>query len=115
MTAPTFAPVDEDTADLLDLIAADADRLPWSEREWASFKEGLETAAIVSARFPLISQTVLRNHCRLFITPHNVGPFTKRALREGLIEWTGDWEPSTDTKGRNSGKPVRIYRWRGSN
>ena len=108
MSAPTFAPVDDDTADLLTMLAEDQTPLAVARDEWALFVAALDIATHPFDR--TICQTILRDKCRDSIPPHKVGPFTRRALAEGLIEWRGEWEPSTDKAGGNTGKPTRIYR-----
>ena len=105
---PRFAPVDSDTADLLDLVADD--QHPSVDHEWELFKAALAEAV---NEFGTISPNRLRPLVRGKVAPRRIGAFTHRALSQGLVEYTGTYEVSDDVEGRNGGKPARVLRWLG--
>lgn len=113
MSAPTFAPVDEDTADLLDLI--DADWRPFAEADRnevaQAIRDSVEPDGHVSpnrVRARLASLPVLRQP-----KPQRVGPVYRSLVAAGFLAVNDGWEMSDDLAGRNSGKPHRTYRWVG--
>lgn len=103
---PQWAPVDDDTADLLSLVANDKMH-PRPAEEWDIFVAALRRAADADSR---IDPNVLRPLLRNEVAPRRIGAFTNRAKAEGLIADTGEWQTSDDTEGRNGGKPCRVYR-----
>lgn len=103
---PQWSPVDDDTADLLSLVANDRMH-PRPAEEWAYFVSALRYAARRSGR---IDPNNLRRYLRGNVAPRRIGAFTNRAKAEGLIVDTGEWQTSDDTEGRNGGKPCRVYR-----
>lgn len=106
MTAqPQWSPVDDDTADLLSLVANDQLH-PRPEEEWQVFCQALLRAADRG----VVRPNALRPLVRGQIAPRRIGAFTNRALAEGLLVATGEWQVSDDTEGRNGGKPCRVYR-----
>lgn len=107
---PRWAPVDDDAADLLSLVAGDKSG-PWADEEWHRFTQALEAASDLDGR---IDPNFLRPLLRGSVAPNRIGAFTNRAKAEGLIAWGGEWVTSDDTEGRNSGKPARVYRWLGA-
>lgn len=111
MTAqPQWSPVDAETGDLLSLLADDGTL--HTEDEWEHFRRCLVVAARRGGG--LIHPNALRPLLRGEVKPCRIGAFTNRALQQGLLSWTGEWEVSDDAHGKNSGKPARIYRWLGS-
>lgn len=106
---PKFASVDEQTGSLLDLIAEDPH--PSVDWEWEDYKAALLSVALMHDG--AISPNRLRPLVRGKVAPRRVGAFAHRALSQGLVEYTGDWEISDDTEGRNGGKPARVMRWLG--
>lgn len=111
MSAPHWSPVDDETADLLALVATGPLAPPTADAEWDHFVGALRLAAMRNDG--LIRPNDLRPYVRSRVAPQRIGAFTNRALAQGLIVATGDWETSDDTEGRNSGKPARVYRWIG--
>ena len=111
MTAPTWLPVDDDTANLLDLLADDG--TVSTDYEWDLYVQCLVEAASTLPGPLLINPNKLREAIAGRIKPQRVGAFTHRALSQGLVEYTGNYVVSTDLKGRNSGKPMRELRWLG--
>lgn len=105
MTAPTWSPVDSDTADLLDLVA-DTDH-PSVDHEWHAYCMALTEA--VDGDTGRIDPNRFRDLVRGVVAPKRIGALTNRALKSGLIEWRGEWVESTDTEGRNAGRPIRSY------
>lgn len=105
-TAPNWSAVDDDTADLLALVA-DVDH-PSVDHEWQFYAEAL---AVAADELGVISPNHLRELVRGNVAPRRIGAFARRAVSLGLVEYTGRWVVSDDTEGRNSGKPVREMRW----
>lgn len=109
MTAqPQWSPVDDDTADLLTLVRDEGHVS--ADHEWGLFVEALIQARGFGDE---IRPNVLRPMLRGQIAPRRIGAFTHRALSLDLVEYTGEWEVSDDTEGRNGGKPARVMRWIG--
>jgi hypothetical protein len=107
-TSPAWSAVDEATESLLALVADDGHVS--ADYEWAVYVNALENCAAVDG---LIFPNMLRRHVRGSVAPRRIGAFANRALSQGLVEYTGEWEISDDTEGRNGGKPARIMRWLG--
>lgn len=110
MTAqPQWSPVDDDTADLLTLVAdgpADVD----TDVEWCFYVGMLDKARTVDG---LIFPNTLRPLLRGNVAPRRISAFANRALSLGAVEYTGEWQVSDDRQGRNGGKPARVMRWLG--
>lgn len=114
MSAPVWESVDDDTASLLDLLADDG--TVSADYEWDVYVEALRRLGEREDAWPVpgtIDPNDLRAAIAGRIKPQRVGAFTHRALSQGLVEYTGQWVVSTDTKGRNRGKPMRELRWIG--
>lgn len=105
MSAPTWSPTDEDTADLLTVLADDGTL--HTDDEWHTFCMALTQACDQSGR---IEPNRLRPLLRGAVKPCRVGAFTRRALLSGLIAYTGEYQVSDDTGSRNGGKPARVMR-----
>lgn len=108
-THPQWSATDDTTADLLTVLADDGTL--GVEAQWDLYVACAEFVAFES--HGAIDPNQLRLEIAGRIKPQRVGAFTHRALRAGLIEYTGRYVISTDTKGRNSGKPCRELRWIG--
>lgn len=108
---PTWSPVDDATADLLSLVRDEGH--PSADHEWSMFLLALRTAAVAGDGWT-IQPNDLRPLVRDKVAPRRIGAFTNRALKLGLIAYTGDWQISDDHEGRNAGKPARIFRWIGT-
>lgn len=108
---PRWSAVDDETADLLSLVANEHPAIPSEAEEWHRFTQALEAASDLDGR---IDPNFLRPLLRGSVAPNRIGAFTNRAKAEGLIAWDGEWVTSDDTEGRNSGKPCRVYRWLGA-
>lgn len=105
---PVFDSVDNYTADLLDLLAYDHPARP--STQWDTFVEALAAAA--DPVTGLIDQNDVRPRLRHHVDPRRIGAFYHKAATLGLIAPAG-WSVSDDTLGRNSGRPMRVYRWHG--
>lgn len=106
---PVFESVDNYTADLLTLVAEE--QSPPTDREWSEYVDALATVAANHAG--LIPPNALRPLVRGKVAPRRIGAFTHRALSQGLVRRTGDWQVSDDTEGRNGGKPAPVMEWLG--
>lgn len=109
MTALHWDSVDNYTSDLLSLVATDPH--PSSNYEWACFVGVL--AATASLHDGRLDQNDYREQLRGVVAPRRIGAFHNRALAEHLIEWSGEWSISADSKGRNAGRPTKTYHWIG--
>lgn len=56
----------------------------------------------------------LSNSWGLTIEPRRFSTFYRRACKDGHIAWTGGYDTNTDQRGRNAGKPARLYEWTGA-
>lgn len=110
MSTPTWSSVDDNTGDLLDLIAEQNPATPQERDEWVFFINILHG---FSQPTGFIDQNNVREELRGKVKANRVGAFYRRALLEGLIEPAG-WVVSTDAVGKNSGRPCRMYRWLGT-
>jgi hypothetical protein len=106
-THPAWSPVDDETEDLLALVAEGTMATDTAEQEWHEFVTALRFAA---DDYGVVRPNVLRPLIRGVVAPRRIGAFVNRALSQGLVAYTGEWEVSTDTAGRNSGKPCRVMR-----
>jgi hypothetical protein len=108
---PQWSATDDTTATLLTLVADAA-----SDAEWQVYLEALRIAAAIPDSPPdVIKPNTLRRvlngypeHRR--VAPRRVGAFASRAVRQQLVTYTGEWQTSDDTHGRNAGKPCRVMR-----
>ena len=49
-----------------------------------------------------------------WVYPRVVGATVNALTKAGVLVPTGHWVTSDDIKGRNSGRPARVYRWNGA-
>jgi hypothetical protein len=108
VSAPQWAPVDDDTADLLALVRDEGH--PSADHEWALFVDAVRT---VARRDGMVRPNDLRPLVRGRVAPKRLGAFHHRALSSGLLTVTGEWEISNDREGRNAGRPMRVLRLTG--
>ncbi|WP_418061780.1 hypothetical protein [Pimelobacter simplex] len=106
---PRWSAVEDDTADLLSLVADPSH--PSAEFEWRAFLGIL--AATASLHDGRLDQNDYREQLRGVVAPRRVGAFVNRAKAAEVIAETDEWSVSTDVKGRNAGRPMRVYRWLG--
>lgn len=111
MSTPTWSAVDDNTADLLDLIAEQNPATPQERDEYPIFLDVLRQVA--SANDGFIDQNRTRPILRGQIKHCRTGPFFHRACREGLIRAEG-WTVTTRSPSGNGGKPARSYVWLGT-
>lgn len=104
MSAPQWAPVDDDTADLLTLVA-DAGHVS-ADYEWSVFEDAVKTVA--HAHGGKVDQNDVRPLIRGKVAPKRIGAFWRRACCEGWLHAEG-YSISDDTEGRNAGRPMRCY------
>jgi len=109
MSAPTWSPVDDETADLLSCLAEPS--IPSERDEWDAYVAALRSVA--SRNAGLIPPNELRPLVRGRVKPNRIGAFTHRALRAGIVRRTGEWQVSDDREGRNGGKPAPVTEWIG--
>jgi hypothetical protein len=101
---------DSGQSDLLELVAMGSST-GTADHEWDLFESQLRWVA--ARESGSIRPNRLRPYLRDMVAPKRIGAFTSRAVARGLIEATGEWEVSDDTRGRNAGRPCRVYRWIG--
>ena len=109
MSAPQWSAHDD--GDLLELVAKGPLAPPTADEEWTFFLRALKFAAV--ADDGLIHPNTLRPLVRDHVAPRRIGAFTHRALSQCLVAYTGEWQVSDDTQGKNAGKPARVMRWIG--
>lgn len=97
---------DSGQGDLLALVAL-GPATGTTEREWDLYVAALHQAADESG---VISPNRLRPLVRDHVAPRRIGAFANRAISQGLVAYTGEWEVSDDHAGRNAGKPARTMR-----
>lgn len=104
-TSPTWSAVDDDTADLLTLVADEGHVS--ADTEWRTFTDAV--IRVAHAHDGQVDQNHVRPLIRGQIAPKRIGSFWRRACCEGWLEADG-WSISDDTEGRNAGRPMRTYR-----
>ena len=115
MTArPTFAPTDDATGSLLDLI--NADWRPFCEDDRNTIARAIRDDA--EANGGSINANRVRDRLAALPVldqpkPQRVGPVYRALCLAGVISVDG-WDTTLHTEtGRNGGKPARTYRWVG--
>lgn len=106
MSGPQWSQVDDETADLLTLVRDEGHVS--ADHEWDTFVAALETVAIGPGG--VIYPNEIRPLIRGKVAPRRIGAFTHRAISQGLVEYTGEWQISDDREGRNAGRPARVMR-----
>lgn len=114
MSAPQWAPVDDDTGSLLDLIGNDW--TPFAEDDRNLIARAIRDDAAANDGH-VSSNRVRRAFARLPVLkqpkPQRIGPVYRALCLTGHLRVDG-WEVSDDLAGRNSGKPARTYVWTGA-
>jgi hypothetical protein len=113
MSTPTWAPVDEPTADLLTLVANQQSALPEPEQQWDHFLSVMRQVARRDMWGLFIDQNDARELLRGEVSPNRIGAFYHRAARMGLIRRAG-WNQSNDRTSNNAGKPQNTWEWLGT-
>lgn len=98
--------VDPKTAAILDLIAGD----PLHDRDREAIVDAIRKSVGPDG---LTSANAWRPFVPAWVYPRVVGATVHALSRLGYLVPTGAWVVSDDVAGRNSGKPMRVYAWRG--
>lgn len=110
MTAPQWTSVDPNTADLLDLLAADW--TPWADEDRNLIARAIRDDA--AANGGRVDPNRVRRALAGQVKPQRVGPVYRLLAQQGVIRPDG-WVVSDDKHGRNSGRPVRVWIFNGEN
>lgn len=107
---PTAAPVDEDTASLLELVAGD----PLHERDRAIVLAAiLETASEHDGRvLPNELRALLHNEHGSTVHPPVIGATVNALKRAGRLVFRDEWQVTEGSTTGNNGRPQRVYHWR---
>jgi len=112
MSAPHFAPVDDDTADLLGLIADD----PRVADDYALFLDACKTAALHDGlvRVNEVRELLTDRWGCLVIEPRRLSAFWAKSTGRGKpMVKTGDWAVCKGSGSGNDGRPQPVRRWVG--
>jgi hypothetical protein len=102
---PQWEPVDNETADLLSLVAT-GPMSGHADHEWDEYVRCLHAAADFLG---VVNPNRLRELTRGVIAPQRCGAYAHRAVARGLMV-PHDWVTSDDKHGGNAGRPARSYR-----
>lgn len=91
---------------VLDLIAGDPIHARDREVIVGAIRDSVRPDGLVSAND-------WRDRLDGVVYPRVIGATVNALTKSGVLTPTGSWDISTDVKGRNSGRPVRVYRWHG--
>ncbi|MFD4250402.1 hypothetical protein ACFWQL_11750 [Amycolatopsis thermoflava] len=97
------APVDAETASLLRLIAGD----PLHAEDRAAVARAILAAA--AADGGRVDPNQVRKRIPATVYPRVIGAVYQALARAGVLQSEG-WTISDDRRGRNSGRPARVYR-----
>jgi hypothetical protein len=108
---PPAAPIAGETEATVDLVAGD-----WrADEDWRRFEAACRAVALHWGNGnvnPNDVRVALTRHGELTISPRRLSAFYHRAAgKAGFLDFS-HWGISDDHKGRNAGKPCRIYRLR---
>lgn len=112
-SGPRWSAVDDDTSDLLTLVANQQSALPEPERQWEHFLSVMRQVARRDMWGLFIDQNDARELLRGEVSPNRIGAFYHRAARMGLIRRAG-WNESNDRASNNAGKPQNTWEWLGT-
>jgi hypothetical protein len=87
------------------LVAGD----PMHERERAAVVEAIRDYARENDGF--IDANGVRPRIPAWVGARVRGAVYNSLIAQGVLAPTGNWTTSDDKRGRNAGKPQRIYRW----
>ena len=104
-TQPRWSPVDDNTSNLLTLVA-DHGHVS-ADLEWRIFTDAI--TRVSHAHGGRVDQNHMRPLIRGHIAPKRIGSFYRRACLAGLLVVDG-YSTSADHEGRNAGRPMRCYR-----
>lgn len=106
-TKDAFAPIPGRIARRLrDLDDVDAD--PSADADWARFVAVLRAA---EAEYGRVHPNEVRELLRGQVQAQRISRFYGMAKRQGLLVGPVQIDTSNDRAGRNSGKPIRVYRF----
>lgn len=100
------APPDHEKAAVLALIAGD----PLHARDRAAIIDAIAASVRPDST---IDANAWRPLIPTWVHPRVIGATVNALMKVGVLIPTGQWVISDDRKGRNSGRPMRSYRWRG--
>lgn len=108
MNQPTFAPADDETADLLGLISADyVHQLDRDKVDAAITQTARDNGGRIDAN--KVRALLVNERGHLTVYPRLLSARYSVLARTGVIKADG-WTTNTDTVGRNSGRPCRVWR-----
>lgn len=112
MSAPQFAPADDETQDLLSLIANDPRHAEDEQRFLdACQSDARDHGGIVSVNRV---RSLLTNRHGLTIEPRRLSALWNAHTGRGkAMVTTGDWETCQGSSSGNDGRPFRLRRWVG--
>jgi hypothetical protein len=99
-------PVDEHTADVLALVAGD----PLHHRDREAVIDAI--LRVGRANGGRVDADRVREQLPRWVYPRVIGPVYRALACAGVLELDG-WKVSEDRKGRNSGRPQRVYQLTG--
>ena len=113
MSGPTWSPVDEQTQDLLSLVADD----PRVEADYRKFLDACRACAAATGDFVYVNdvRAQLTDHNgNLTIEPRRLSAFWNKATGKGRpMVKTGDWQVCQGSGSGNDGRPQPVRRWVG--
>lgn len=112
MSAPQWSPVDDDTQDLLALVASD----PRKADDYTTFLDACRRDAMANGGQVSVNRVreLMSNHYGLTIHSQTYSSFWNRATgTSGPMVTTKDWDVCNDKRSGNGGKPQRFRRWVG--
>lgn len=95
----------------VDAICALIEADPLHSRDKAAVVEAIKRTA--DENDGIVDQNLVRPLVPSWVYPKVVGSVYRVLRQRGVLAYEG-WNTSFDTKGRNSGKPQRRYRWIGA-
>lgn len=93
-------------ASICELVYGD----PSHERERAAVVSAIRSAVTVDG---LVNPNHVRPLIPAWVNPRVVSATYNALITRKILRPTGSWVDSTDAKGRNTGKPQKVYRWLG--
>ena len=112
MSAPQFASVDDETADLLGLIADD----PRVEADYERFLNACRACADLCSGLVYVNKVrdlLTDDWGDLIIRPQRLSAFWSKAGREMRFVKTGEWQVCKGSGSGNDGRPQPVRRWVG--
>jgi hypothetical protein len=110
MTGPKFAPIDDNTADLLTLITSD----PRHDDDYQAFLAACRVVAAENHGRVTVSQVSerLTNKWGLTIEPRRYSAYWSKATgKNGPLRNTAEWDTRKGSTSHNDGRPTRVREW----